>query len=140
MSAFVCENEQICYVVSSLSDIVKTSRRADLASRINRILQKSEFSLEREYMADFALAMHNMNVNAVCQRYEDEKGDYHFKFKFAGDTGLVQTYKYLQSFLYQCCEGNVVKHPLYAMLHEVLSAIAKSFIESTGEYKKAKWS
>ena len=79
-----------------------------------------------------------MNVRAVDQRYSEKNPIeiYCFELRVAR---LIQTYKTLRCYLYQCSEGNVPQFPLYQDLEKLSYSIANKIISELPEYEETKW-
>jgi len=54
-------------------------------------------------------------------------------------TRPVSTYKALDCYLYQCCEGDIPSSPLYLWLHEQQTKLAHSIMRHLPEYEAAPW-
>lgn len=152
MSAFVCDDKTINRISNALFYAVKNGG-------YNKSLPQPEEKLQSvmgESPAEFGKTLYLMNVNAVEQRYPDcqknknnlpgqidEDGN-HLPYSYKSTPismmpSAIVLYKALQSYLYQCCEGDVKDLPLYNLLQEYRSAIACHVIEKTQEYEKAPW-
>ena len=103
MSAFIVKNKTINNVVSVLSGY---------EFMVHRI--KEEFDIDiktTKGQTQFAHRLYALNVSSVSSRYgsaDDMIGE-GFSFEFEHDTGNLEAYKNLQSLMYQCSEGEVVK-------------------------------
>lgn len=93
----------------------------------------------------FAL-LNRMNADALQARYGDDPAQNTYDGP-AGDghgiahgrPGLVQLYKLMQSYLYQCNEGNIPERPEYQALRAITVSLAATIVEMLPEYKQAKW-
>lgn len=82
-----------------------------------------------------------MNCEAYSQRYGEplaKKVIRAYEYK-PTRTSLFQTYKTMQCFHYQCCEGNVPTTKLYKQIAKELEKLANEIIDELPEYKSAKW-
>lgn len=89
-------------------------------------------------------AMLELNATAFNARYggrfADEVPDDLDRYVWQGRyVPLVEGYKSLRCWLYQCCEGEVPDHPLYVALGNYADALAVTLAESTPEYRSAAW-
>jgi hypothetical protein len=79
-----------------------------------------------------------MNIGAVNQRYKEKNPISLYYYEYY-PTNIIQTYKSLQCYLYQCAEGNVLKTSLYKDLDKLSCDIADKIISDLPEYKNAEW-
>ncbi len=136
MSAYVVEDQVINSVIASLStytkygcfsfhDTVKSETGCDL-----------EDPKDRAKLAD---EMFSLNCNAVDQRYGDgqskEFRDLNFQYRAALPPPLIQAYKSLGCWLYQCAEGTVPETSLlYAAMMKVHAEMAHELVRSSKAY------
>ncbi len=139
MSAFIVEDTTINRVVTWLT----------------REVQRSRFTLDslaREYGVDLtsdqwdeklAQAMFQLNCDGVNARYGEGEAEkfrpLNFTYKPEGDTFLVQVFKSLQCWMYQCSEGDVPDTKLYRFFEAVAHHLALQIVMDLPEYDKAKW-
>lgn len=91
--------------------------------------------------ADIAKAMWHLNVNVVCENYNDASEAGMIPASFTPRYELastVQTYKSLRCYLYQvedaqCCSI------LYTIMKEIADHMAAEIVCSLDEYKSAYW-
>lgn len=160
MSAFVVEPKTINRIVWQL--LVEKDRDGFPG----QLLAKTEFSIEsEEYASDLGLALYNLNMNAVNQRYPDcvpdragaERtlpGTYGaddkmlpYKYEAVGIktlSGLPTSDKYqaiksLDCWLYQCDEGNVHESTLYKAMEAIRDHWCRRIVTATAEYEAAEW-
>lgn len=148
MSAFVCDDKTINRIIAGLSFAMTSGGyptqfekpSAELAEMLND-------------PAEFGRVLYSMNVNAVEQRYPDCVGNAnnlpgqcddngnHVPFRFAHimPTTVIQFYKSINCYLYQCSEGDVDELPLYKMLREYSKNLAVAIVERMPAYDKAEW-
>ena len=144
MSAYIVDNETINDIVSFLYFDAWTNSGptfGELAKRLKSI----GYDLTREECQDaLAYEMFDMNREAVIYRYDQETVDdtwpieYEWQFN-SQPRNMVETYKALQCWLYQCLEGDVPNHTLYKTMQKVQEDMAYMIISSLPEYKKAAW-
>jgi len=79
-----------------------------------------------------------MNNKAVDARYSENNPIEIYRFSLVC-TSIMQVYKSLQCFLYQCSEGDIPKSGLYQDLKKLEHDIAHDIISSTTEYGMAQW-
>lgn len=89
--------------------------------------------------------MFNLNVKGVNARYgENEAGKFReldFKYRL-GDANItiVQAYKSLNCWLYQCSEGDIPEDNFfYALMSRIAGSLAEHIVKRLPEYDKAKW-
>lgn len=149
MSAYVVDPITIRRILSKLR--AQAKRESWTLERINAILKPTEFTIDGDPQ-DVGQAMYNLNVNAVGQRYEHSKGVNDlpgtytdgenldtFTWETVYDVSLMQAYKSLQCWLYQCAEGNVTETAMYKAFTTILNQWAHEIVGATKEYDKAKW-
>ena len=143
MSAYILDNKDINVIVAAL-----------VWSNENHSWNGILPALEDEYLKGFAesepkeigFALHGMNVNAVMQRYPDEPAEelpgpieYGYEYKESMLPSAIVIYKTLQSYLYQCTEGDVDTLPLYKALTQYKASIAEHIVENLPQYETAPW-
>ena len=79
-----------------------------------------------------------MNNKAVDYRYNENNPIEIYKYSYVV-ASLVQVYKSLQCFLYQCSEGDIPKSKLFQGLRRLEHNIANQIISNMPEYNKAQW-
>lgn len=87
-------------------------------------------------------AMLDLNLAAFRDRYEDqhEVRDDLDQYQWQGCyVPLVEGYKSLRCFLYQCSEGQVPDQPLYRALEAYADRLAVKVAEETPAYRAAAW-
>lgn len=92
----------------------------------------------RETLAD---SLYIMNVRAFSARYDDatEKEIPRPDFTFRGQPNTCRLLKLLQSYLYQCAEGNIPEEPLYKAMQDYERDLMQDIIEKLPEYEEAIW-
>ena len=82
-----------------------------------------------------------MNRRALRARYG--RGDHlrcpEFVFEKWADATPVEQFKAIACLLYQCCEGNVPKSPLYDALNHAAGELAQRIVRDLPEYEQASW-
>jgi hypothetical protein len=140
MFAFVVADETINQVVSSLHrSILEGSIPSELGAA--GILQAGFNLATREGARQLAEEMFALNVAAVKTRYGEGEAEKFrtLDFRFAiALTSPVQVIKSLESWLYQCDEGNLPFTEIYKDMEEVLSALCVDFVHRTKEYTEGK--
>ncbi len=139
MSAFMVEDKTINRVVTWLT----------------REVQRNRFTLDwlaREYGVDIesagwdeklAQAMFQLNCDGVNARYGNGEAEkfrpLNFTFQPEDCSSLVQVFKSLQCWNYQCSEGDVPETKLYQFFEEVEHHLALKIVMDLPEYDKATW-
>ena len=135
MSAFVVKDATIDRIVTFLGE----DRNADMA----RIFETLGYSLA-DNPSLLALALFDMNCEAVDQRYSDHPartefhpGPYHYiPNPNYTDAGILKAAGCLR---YQCSEGDVPETPLFKVLDDFIGCLARQIAYQTPEYKEAEW-
>jgi hypothetical protein len=92
-----------------------------------------------ELSQTLALAMLELNCNATGQRYGTEETAEPFRVS-CRRTSLIQSYKSLRCWLYQCSEGDVPESSgLYKLMESISGDRAEEIVSSLPEYDKAAW-
>jgi hypothetical protein len=60
-------------------------------------------------------------------------------FEKWADATPVEQFKAIACLLYQCCEGNVPKSPLYDALNHAAGELAQRIVRDLPEYEQASW-
>lgn len=137
MSSYIVQFKTIDRIVSLIERI-----RRETSSQI-----KIPFGDNAE--TKFGKKLLKLNIKATGQRYDTniEKTQKDFevfadKYIFNpknGITNIIQQFKALNCFLYQCLEGNVPKIKLYKELRELQNHVSYKIINELPEYDKAEW-
>ena len=152
MSAFVCEDKTLNRITNALFYAVENGGYGKSLPQPDQDLQ----SIMGSNPAEFGKTLYLMNVNAVEQRYPDCIGNpnnlpgvcdadgNHVPYQYKKTSismmpGAIVLYKSIQSYLYQCSEGDVSSLPLFKALQEYRSALACHIIERLQEYQNAPW-
>ncbi|AJP62024.1 hypothetical protein [ANMV-1 virus] len=89
-----------------------------------------------------AHAMFDMNVAAVNARYGEEEGEdfplHSFKFYFV-PAPLIEVIKALETWLYQCLEGEMPKLRLYQAMREIHCWLCIEAVHRSDEYEAVSW-
>ena len=135
MSAFLVEEKTLHRIISYLDD--ELTRSAWLHS-------KFESDLGVNFTGDWKTAlgqkMWDLNQLALGYRYGEPLQDLFYQFSPV-PCSVIQAYKSLRCWLYQCYEGNIPKaSKLYTFFDTVVVPhIANSIITKTPEYDQAEW-
>ncbi len=127
MSAFIISTETMHRVVWALSH-----EAPDLFPGILPAASCTE-------MDRFGVELYALNAAAMSQRYHEpvETPDYHFR-PLARPT-LLEQYKALSCYLYQCAEGDVPKRPAFERMVDVAGRLARQIVGALPEYQRAPW-
>lgn len=138
MSAYIVENKTINRIVNRL---VCEVRNYPFSGNLPQKLSELGYDLTSEQFAEkLANDMFALNVNAVKQRYEKVGSIPKFVYFPDSPESLIQTFKSLSCWLYQCCEGDVPKSSLYQVFDcYVEKYLLKRIIYELPEYEKAEW-
>jgi hypothetical protein len=139
MSAFLVEDKTINSIVTWLTREVSTSHFT-----IDRLARKYGVDLTSDTWDEkLATAMFQLNCDGVTARYGEGEAE---KFRPLTCTykpeiyhSLVQVFKSLQCWKYQCSEGDVPQTKLYQFFEAVENHLAVKIVMDLPEYEKAKW-
>lgn len=76
-----------------------------------------------------------MNLRAYNGRYKDNIKEFARYEPTAAPTDLLRLYSYIDCYLYQCAEDPVYNTPLYNVIENLQSRLAKTIITSFPQYK-----
>jgi hypothetical protein len=141
MSAFIVSDTTLQIIVRFLDLDVRFSNSSKCYGCLNRILQKQGFNLEfPEHKDRLIKEMALLNRLGVNERYNENELEMQVRYIDAMPPSLMQAYKSLGCFLYQCCEGDIPeKNDLYKMFEEIKNQMAHAIIRTFKEYDEAKW-
>jgi hypothetical protein len=131
MSAYICDNETISQVARFL--------------KFNVAMHRVPFDLGLE---DLAMALYEMNRDAVMQRYPDcpsseLPGPVDRPYRYEHSALAVpdgQSVKTLECLLYQCSEGTVCESDLYRRVQWALNGAKDALLERLcRDYREASW-
>lgn len=139
MSAFVVENTVISRVVT----LIATAR--DLDDIRSMVLAETGLDLStQEGRQELGEAMLRLNCQGVDARYgkgesQSFRDDLEYTFRLEQST-ILQAYKSLQCWHYQCCEGDIPESSLlYATMGRVADMLAHEIVRHMPAYNKAAW-
>lgn len=149
MSAYVVEDETINRIVAWLQNEAASGGQDNglgalaLAGHGLRCAMSHEPPALAEACERLGRALHFLNVGAVRDRYEDADkanmiGD-GYAWRQESPAGLIQTYKSLRCWLYECSEGKVPDSPLFQAMQRVADALANQIVIHLPSYSAAKW-
>ena len=141
MSAFIVSDTTLQIIVRFLDLDVRFSNSSKCYGCLNRILQKQGFNLEfPEHKDRLIKEMALLNRMGVNERYSENELEMQVRYTDAMPPSLMQGYKSLGCFLYQCSEGDIPeKNDLYKMFEEIKNQMAHAIIRTFKEYDEAKW-
>jgi hypothetical protein len=139
MSAFIVEDETINTVVNFLY-IKESGNDAYWPRYIMREAGHDFTDLMTRKV--FAQAMMDLNVRAVNGRYEESHAAIDtvlITYRTSPDTTIIQAYKSLKCWLYQCSEDATIDSDLYKLMDNVAKEIAMYIVEISPAYNAAEW-
>ena len=141
MSAFIVSDTTLQIIVRFLDLDVRFSNSSKCYGCLNRILQKQGFNLEfPEHRDRLIKEMALLNRMGVNERYNENELEMQVRYIDAMPPSIMQAYKSLGCFLYQCCEGDIPeKNDLYKMFEEIKNQMAHAIIRTFKEYDEAEW-
>jgi len=141
MSAFIVSDTTLQTIVRFLDLDVRFSNSSKCYGCLNRILQKQGFNFEYpEHKDRLIKEMALLNRLGVNARYDENKIEQDVRFIDDFPPSLMQAYKSLGCFLYQCCEGDIPDtNDLYKMLADIKNQMAHAIVRNLKEYNDAKW-
>jgi len=134
MSAFLVNEKTISIIVTTLSEYLTNNQFL-----IDKARELELDVISPHWQEKFADALFEMNCEALRQRYGDTEFPL-FNYQLAHAPSLIEAYKSLQCFLYQCSEGNVPETKLFKFMEEFSHGLAKDIISNLPEYEEAEWS
>ena len=139
MSAYVVEDKTINRIVTWLSREVITN-----LSTLDHLAQKYNVDLVgSNWDNKLASAMFQLNCDGVNARYgEGEAQSFrplNFTYKTEQYFSLVEVFKSLQCYTYQCCEGDIPETTLYQFFAEMENYLAVKIVTGLPAYDKATW-
>ena len=153
MSAYVLDPVHINLIVGSLEKGAKDSASLQRHFPALKYVEGMD-ALYADIVADpeeVGKTLYAMNVNAVEQRYPDSDklpgrysdgknlDEYRYESYLFKPLNIIQVYKIVGSYLYQCSEGDVPSLPLFKMMQRWRCALAMRIVESMPEYEQAPW-
>jgi len=141
MSAFVVEDKVINSVISALA----MHRVYGAFAFHDTVKRETGCNLQdSKDCAKLADSMFKLNCEAVEQRYGvGQAAEFHpldFAYRAEMPPTLIQAYKSLGCWLYQCAEGNVPDESLlYAAMTKVYGEMAHEIVRNLPAYEKARW-
>ena len=141
MSAFIVSDTTLQTIVRFLDLDVRFSNSSKCYGCLNRILQKQGFNFEYpEHKDRLIKEMALLNRLGVNERYGEKALEKEVRFIDDFAPSLVQAYKSLGCFLYQCAEGDIPdENDLYKMFNEIYHQMAHVLARTLPEYDQAKW-
>jgi len=145
MSAFVVSNEHINKIVNWI-DFQSMHGRDEYGFTLKAFEKFISSTTAKRALACHRLgrAMIALNAASVQVRYNDSVEsskacieDYQYSPEMPAQP--IAVFKTLECFLYQSCEGNCDKSPLYAALENLKNRIACVIVENISTYKAEKW-
>ena len=138
MSAFIVEDKTINRIVNILAHEI---RRGDFSHALQEGLSKLGYDLSDNKSAEkLAKDMFDLNVSAVSQRYGKKEQALKFTYVPGTFTSMIQAFKSLNCWVYQCTEGDVPESSLYKFFTDIVETyLSKKIIYSLPEYDKAEW-
>ncbi len=141
MSAFIVSDNTLQTIVRFLDLDARFSNNSRCYGCLKRILLKQGFNLEYpEHKDRLIKEMALLNRLGVNERYDENELEMDVRFIDDFTPSLIQAYKSLGCFLYQCCEGDIPeKNDLYKMFEKIKNEMANSIVRDLKEYDDAKW-
>ena len=138
MSCFIVEESTINRIVSFIeqSNMGGDYERKEICSPVTALWVHHE---DKDTYENLAMLMDEMNKSAYSQRYGEEQGTEEFCYKFQPFSGIVQVYKSLQCYIYQCSEGDQPDRPLYKAFRAMQDNLARYIVQSSAVYEAAEW-
>jgi len=141
MSAFIVSDTTLQIIVRFLDLDVRFSDSSKCYGCLKRILFDQGFNLYYpEHKDRLIKEMAFLNRKGVNARYNENELEMQVRYIDAMPPSLMQAYKSLGCFLYQCCEGDIPEtNDLYKMFEEIKNQMAHAIIRTFKEYDEAKW-
>ena len=88
----------------------------------------------------FIKELYALNCYSLNQRYGDDLNSFpEFEFKGSETISKIQALKLVQCWLYQSCEGDSEKKPLFKLMQKIENILLNAIVSDLEEYKTAKW-
>ncbi len=141
MSAFIVSDKTLQDIVSYLDLDVRFGNTSKCYGSLGRMLLKNGFNLElHEHKDKLIKEMALLNRLGVNERYNEQEIERNVSYIDQFCPSIIQAYKSLSCFLYQCCEGDIPeKNNLYKMFEEIKNEMACCIVSHLPEYDKAEW-
>lgn len=100
-----------------------------------------EYEIMDNWAPSFAEELYRLNCYSLTKRYNDRMEDFE-EFVFDQNNSgieIMQCLKFVQSWLYQSCEGDSEDKPLYKMMQKIENLLMETIINDMEEYKNARW-
>jgi len=137
MSSFLVEDLTINKIVCKLA------YGRNLEWIRGRIKERLGFDLTKtDDCEKLGALMWRMNLKATGQRYQgniEDFRDLNYSFKLEVNNTMISVIKALQSWLYQCAEGDVPDSLEYKFFDKLSGQLALTTLADTPEWKSAKW-
>jgi len=140
MSAYMVDDNTINKIIATLYNKVRVSEyywSAEPLKNAGYDLRKKE---DRQRLA---IRMYALNRRSIRERYSREAAKMDtqagFTFQDTMPVSLVQTYKSIQCWKYQACEGTCDQASLYKLMSEVSNRLAHEIVTKSESYEKATW-
>lgn len=137
MSAYIVEDETMDRCVRAILDGGHYDLVIELADKATRVA----LAAEDDKRTALGRLLFRMNEDAVAFRY-DERADrassktYSYTHRSAE---MVELFKSLDCFTYQCSEGDVPKRPLFRLCEAIQARIACGIVRLSDSYNRAAW-
>lgn len=141
MSAFIVSDITLQNIVRFLDLDARFTNSSKCYGCLHHLLIKQGFNLNYpEHRDRLIKEMALLNRQGVNVRYDENELEMPVRYIDAMPPTLMQAYKSLGCFLYQCCEGDIPeKSDLYKMFDEIKNQMAHSIVSNLNEYNDAKW-
>ena len=150
MSSFVVDNTVISNILNALEHTCKYDRMEGLPNP--KYGSEMLVVMNEEQCQRLGQELHDMNIDAVGQRYPDTVGNGGMPGTM-GDDGELDTFVFVPSYnfdpfqvlksihclLYQCSEGDVDTRDLFKQLERWGFNIARSIVMDMPEYERSNW-
>jgi hypothetical protein len=142
MSAFIVADTTINRVIDSLV----CDRRREFEWYKKAILTAAQIDLfDADWTTKLGVSMAGMNDAAMDSRYSEgtaagDRAGKAYEYHMVHPDSLIQVYKSLGCYLYQCSEGDVPEvFALYKALEDYKHTLADHIISALPAYDRAEW-
>ena len=141
MSAFIVSDSTLQNIVRFLHSDVVFSNSSPFYGALDRTLLKHGFNLKLpEHNDRLIKEMALLNRLGVNERYDERELEADVRYAGGCPPGMIQAYKSLKCFLYQCCEGDIPEtNELYKMFDKISDSMAHAIVRNLPEYENGKW-
>lgn len=123
MSAYIVDKKTIDRIVSGMLQLKLNHEMGDIDIIDNN---------------DLGQKLWDMNAAAVDQRYEETNTKQTYTFNSV-DVSIIQAFKSLRCFMYQCSEGDIPDTDLYKQMDIISDRMSNNIVYDLPAFDAAEW-